>query len=71
MREADDVQHVAVMPDVHLSKQVCVGIALATTELTYPAAVGSDIGCGMAAIAVEADSNLLSDEKIAGGLFFP
>lgn len=68
LRQADDVQHVAVMPDVHLAKDVCVGIALATTELIYPAAVGSDIGCGMAAIAVEADSSLLSDERIAAGL---
>lgn len=43
-----DVQHVAVMPDVHLSGEVCVGLAVATTRLIYPAAVGGDIGCGMA-----------------------
>jgi tRNA-splicing ligase RtcB len=58
----------AVMPDVHLSKEVCVGVALATTELIYPAAVGSDIGCGMAAIAVDADAGLLNDEKNAARL---
>jgi len=68
LRQSDDVHHMAVMPDVHLSKDVCVGIALATTELIYPAAVGSDIGCGMAAVAVESDSNLLSDENNAARL---
>ena len=49
---ADDVRHVAVMPDVHLANEVCVGVAMATQRLIYPAAVGSDIGCGMAAIGV-------------------
>jgi len=68
LRHAGDVHHMAVMPDVHLSKEVCVGIALATTELIYPAAVGSDIGCGMATVAVETDSSLLSDEKNAARL---
>jgi len=68
LRKSEDIHHMAIMPDVHLSKEVCVGIALATTELIYPAAVGSDIGCGMAAIAVETDSSLLSDEKNAARL---
>ncbi|HEX4142197.1 MAG TPA: RtcB family protein [Pirellulales bacterium] len=63
---ADDVRHVAVMPDVHLAKQVCVGVAVATRRLIYPAAVGSDIGCGMAAIGFEADAGLLADETAAG-----
>jgi tRNA-splicing ligase RtcB len=68
LRQSEDVHHMAVMPDVHLSKDVCVGIALATRELIYPAAVGSDIGCGMAAVAVEVDSSLLSNEKNAARL---
>ncbi|HEY1785940.1 MAG TPA: RtcB family protein [Pirellulales bacterium] len=62
---ADDVRHVAVMPDVHLANQVCVGVAVATERLIYPAAVGSDIGCGMAAIGFEADAGLLADEHSA------
>jgi len=37
---AADVAHVAVMPDVHLSGDVCVGLAVATRRLIYPAAVG-------------------------------
>ncbi len=62
---ADDVHHVAVMPDVHLSGDVCVGLAVATERLIYPAAVGGDIGCGMAAIATDADANLLSSQQTA------
>jgi tRNA-splicing ligase RtcB (3'-phosphate/5'-hydroxy nucleic acid ligase) len=40
LRRAPDIQHVAVMPDVHLAEDVCVGVAVATTELLYPQAVG-------------------------------
>jgi tRNA-splicing ligase RtcB len=65
LRRSDDVRHVAVMPDVHLANEVCVGLAVATERLIYPAAVGSDIGCGMAAIRFEADAELLSREKEA------
>jgi len=62
---AADVAHVAVMPDVHLSGDVCVGLAVATRRLIYPAAVGGDIGCGMAAIAVDAGADLLCDQHAA------
>ena len=55
----------AVMPDVHLANEVCVGVAMATQRLIYPAAVGSDIGCGMGAIGFEADSGLLANERAA------
>jgi tRNA-splicing ligase RtcB (3'-phosphate/5'-hydroxy nucleic acid ligase) len=57
--QAPDVVHVAVMPDVHLAEEVCVGVALATTRLIYPAAVGGDIGCGMAAVRVDAPAGAL------------
>lgn len=56
---APDVVHVAVMPDVHLAEEVCVGVALATTRLIYPAAVGGDIGCGMAAVRFAAPAAAL------------
>jgi tRNA-splicing ligase RtcB (3'-phosphate/5'-hydroxy nucleic acid ligase) len=62
---ADDVRQVAIMPDVHLANQVCVGVAMATRRLVYPAAVGSDIGCGMAAIGFEADASVLDKERNA------
>jgi hypothetical protein len=41
---------VEAMPDVHLSREVCTGTVLATRKQLYPQAVGSYIGCGMAAI---------------------
>lgn len=65
LTNAEDVHHVAVMPDVHLSGDVCVGLAVATESLIYPAAVGGDIGCGMAAIATDADADMLSSESAA------
>lgn len=54
---AGDVVRVAVMPDVHLAEDVCVGVALATRERVYPAAIGNDVGCGVDALplGVEAD----------------
>lgn len=68
LASADDVRHVAVMPDVHLSGDVCVGLAVATERLIYPAAVGGDIGCGMAAIATDAAADALSREEAAMAL---
>ena len=43
-------KHVALMPDVHLGKGALVGSVIATKEAIAPAAVGVDIGCGMAAV---------------------
>lgn len=43
-------KHVALMPDVHLGKGALVGSVIATKETIIPAAVGVDLGCGMAAI---------------------
>ena len=53
LRQAHDLAAIAVMPDVHLASEVCVGVALATRQRLYPAAVGSDIGCGMIAEGFE------------------
>lgn len=55
LARADDAQRIAVMPDVHLANDVCIGTVLATRRLLYPAAVGGDIGCGMAAMRFEGD----------------
>lgn len=41
--------HVAVMPDVHFGKGATVGSVIAMKDAVSPAAVGVDIGCGMAA----------------------
>lgn len=60
VRRLDGAEHVAVMPDVHLAKGVCVGTVLATSDTLYPSAVGGDIGCGMAALGFDADASVLA-----------
>lgn len=42
-------RHVAAMPDVHWGMGATVGSVIATKGAVIPAAVGVDIGCGMAA----------------------
>jgi tRNA-splicing ligase RtcB len=53
--------HVAVMPDVHLGKGATVGSVIPTKAAIIPAAVGVDIGCGMAALRTEISANDLPD----------
>jgi tRNA-splicing ligase RtcB (3'-phosphate/5'-hydroxy nucleic acid ligase) len=43
-------KHVSLMPDVHLGKGALVGSVIATKDAIVPAAIGVDIGCGMAAV---------------------
>ena len=64
----EDVDRVAVMPDVHLSREVCVGVALATRTTLIPAAVGGDIGCGMAAMAFDASADVVAERSNAASL---
>ncbi|THJ10944.1 MAG: RtcB family protein [Nitrospira sp. CG24C] len=61
----EDVCRIAVMPDVHLADDVCIGTVMATTHMIYPDAVGGDIGCGMAAVRFDTEAALLSDEWTA------
>jgi tRNA-splicing ligase RtcB len=68
LRRAPDVQQVAVMPDVHLASEVCIGVVIATYNLIYPQAVGGDIGCGMLAVAVDLEAAALQNPKIAAQL---
>ena len=62
---SEDVQQMAILPDVHLAGASCVGVALATSRLIYPAAVGSDVGCGIATVRIGADAGLLADKRSA------
>jgi tRNA-splicing ligase RtcB len=66
LRRCPDVQQIAVMPDVHLSADVCIGVVVATSHLIYPQAVGGDIGCGMLAVALDVEAACLRDPRIAG-----
>ena len=66
LRRAPDVQQIAVMPDVHLASDVCIGVVVATSQLVYPQAVGGDIGCGMLAVGFDVEAAALQDPGIAG-----
>ena len=66
LRHAPDIQRIAVMPDVHLANDICVGVVLATSRLIYPQAVGGDIGCGMLAVVTNSAAEPLRDPKAAG-----
>jgi tRNA-splicing ligase RtcB (3'-phosphate/5'-hydroxy nucleic acid ligase) len=66
LQGAPDIQRIAVMPDVHLANDICVGVVLATSHLIYPQAVGGDIGCGMLAVATSSTAERLRDPKAAG-----
>lgn len=64
----DDIEAVAVMPDVHLAREVCIGTVLATARLLYPAAIGGDVGCGVALIGTDAEASVLDDASVAGAI---
>lgn len=53
--------HVAVMPDVHWGKGATVGSVIPTKGAIIPAAVGVDIGCGMAAVQTTLRASELPD----------
>ena len=53
--------HVAVMPDVHFGKGATVGSVVPMKGAVSPAAVGVDIGCGMAAIRTSLHAHDLPD----------
>src|SRR5271157_2853605 len=66
LRRAPDVQRIAVMPDVHLTADVCIGVVVATSHLIYPQAVGGDIGCGMLAVGLDIEAAALDVPRVAG-----
>jgi tRNA-splicing ligase RtcB len=68
LARSDDVRRVAVMPDVHLAADVCIGTVVATGRTLYPNAVGGDIGCGVAALAFECEAARLDDERAAAAV---
>ncbi len=53
--------HLAVMPDVHLGRGATVGSVIPTRGAIIPAAVGVDIGCGMAAVMTDVTASQLPD----------
>ena len=60
-----DAHGVAVMPDVHYGIGATVGSVIATQGAIIPAAVGVDIGCGMAAVRTSLKASDLPDSLAA------
>jgi len=59
--------HVAMMPDCHFGMGMPIGGVIATKECIIPAAVGVDIGCGMAAVKTQlTDVSVEQLKKIMG-----
>src|SRR5258708_21290562 len=56
------VHHVAVMADVHAGRGATVGSVIAMRGAVAPAAVGVDIGCGMAAVKTTLPASQLPDD---------
>ena len=56
------VKPLALMPEAHVGKGSTVGSVIATEAAIIPAAVGVDIGCGMAAVETTLTSHDLPDD---------
>ena len=65
LARAEGVAHIAVMPDAHVAEEVCVGTVTATHDRLLPAAVGGDIGCGMATLRLGVTADRLADRTRA------
>lgn len=52
----------ALMADVHVGIDVCVGSVLPTLGALVPSAVGTDIGCGMLAVKLSIKDSQLPDD---------
>ena len=57
-------RHVAAMPDVHGGIGATIGSVIATHQAIIPAAVGVDIGCGMAAVRLSLGANDIDEKSL-------
>ncbi len=57
-------RHVAAMPDVHGGIGATIGSVVATHKAIIPAAVGVDIGCGMAAVRTSLGANDIDEKSL-------
>jgi tRNA-splicing ligase RtcB len=57
-------RHVAVMPDVHGGIGATIGSVIATHKAIIPAAVGVDIGCGMAAVRTSLTAEGIDEKSL-------
>ncbi len=57
-------RHVAAMPDVHCGIGATIGSVIASHKAIIPAAVGVDIGCGMAAARTSLSAGQLDERSL-------
>ncbi|WP_295439066.1 RtcB family protein [uncultured Thiodictyon sp.] len=57
-------RHVAAMPDVHGGIGATIGSVIATHKAIIPAAVGVDIGCGMAAVRTSLTAEQIDEHSL-------
>ena len=55
---------IRIMPDVHFGMGATVGSVIAMEDAIAPAAVGVDIGCGMAAVRTSLTADQLPDDLL-------
>lgn len=55
-------KHIAAMPDVHFGMGATVGSVIATKDAICPAAIGTDIGCGVFAVKTPLDYRVVQDK---------
>jgi tRNA-splicing ligase RtcB (3'-phosphate/5'-hydroxy nucleic acid ligase) len=58
------VSHVAAMPDAHMADGVAVGTVFATERTVVPAALGGDLGCGVAAMRFDVSSDVFDRRRL-------
>lgn len=58
------VDHVAGMPDLHVAHGVAVGTVFATDGVIVSSALGGDLGCGVAAIQLDAPAASLERRQL-------
>ena len=68
LRKTEGVTQIAVMPDVHLASEFCVGTVVASDRYLFPNAVGGDIGCGMLAMQFDGTATALEEPDRAARL---
>ena len=60
--------HLAIMPDVHAGRGATIGSVIPTKGAIIPAAVGVDIGCGMAAFRLSVNGKDMTADMLPDSL---
>lgn len=61
---ADQINSIAIMPDVHSGKGCVIGSVIASDKIIIPSAIGSDIGCGVAGMKTDFDGSKITTHQL-------